>query len=72
MSDKALVATTIIRRKQVEKRVALSKSVLYERMAANQFPKPINLGGRAVGWIESEIEEWLSDRIRASRGGCDL
>ena len=70
MSEKASYVTTIIRRKQVEKRVALSKSVIYERIAANEFPKPINLGGRAVGWIEAEVEEWLAGRIRASRRDC--
>ena len=32
-------------------------------MQNGDFPKPINLGPRAVGWIESEIEEWLIDRI---------
>lgn len=30
-------------------------------------PKPVSLGGRAVGWIESEIQQWLEQRIAASR-----
>ena len=58
---------TILRRKQVEKRVGLSKSVIYERMATDQFPKCISLGGRAVGWLESEVEDWIADRVRAPR-----
>jgi len=32
-------------------------------MQDGTFPKPIKLGARAVGWLESEIEEWLQARI---------
>jgi prophage regulatory protein len=31
------------------------------------FPEPVSLGGRAVGWLEAEIQEWLQRRIEASR-----
>jgi prophage regulatory protein len=54
----------IIRRPEVEKRVALSRSALYRRIAAGSFPKPVNLcGGRAVGWLESEIEAFIAQCI---------
>jgi len=57
-------ATQILRRKQVELRTGLSRSTIYARIAENLFPRPINLGsGRAVGWLESEIEEWVEARI---------
>jgi len=38
-------------------------------MSENRFPKPISLGrgGRSVGWIESEIEDWLQQQINTSR-----
>ena len=50
----------ILRRKQVETRTGLSRSTIYARMAENSFPRPVNLGGgRAVGWLESEIDAWL-------------
>jgi prophage regulatory protein len=59
---------TILRRKQVETRTGLSRSTIYARIAEGTFPAPINLcGGRAVGWIESEIDTWLRSRIEASR-----
>ncbi|VVC74848.1 hypothetical protein AQUSIP_01220 [Aquicella siphonis] len=59
---------TILRRKQVEARTGLSRSTIYSRIAEGSFPRPINLGGgRAVGWIESEINEWLQARIEQSR-----
>lgn len=59
---------SILRRKQVEVRTGLSRSTIYARIAEGSFPKPIDLGGgRAVGWIETEIDAWLQSRIKASR-----
>lgn len=60
---------TILRRRQVEKRVGLTRSPLYARIKAGTFPKPVQLGnGRAVGWIEAEIDAWLADQVAKSRG----
>jgi len=36
-------------------------------MTHNEFPRPISLGGRSVGWLEEEINEWLEKKIEASR-----
>lgn len=58
----------ILRRKQVEDRVGLSCSTLYAGIAAGTFPKPIQLGAQSVGWLESEIDTWLRERVAASRG----
>lgn len=58
----------ILRRKQVESRTGLSRSTIYARIAAGLFPSPIDLGGgRAVGWLESEIDQWVQSRITESR-----
>lgn len=58
----------ILRRKKVEARTGLSRSTLYALIAANKFPKPIQLtGAQSVGWIESEVDSFLRDRIVASR-----
>lgn len=58
----------ILRRKQVEERVGLSCSTIYAGIAAGTFPKPIQLGAQSVGWLESDIDTWLRERIAASRG----
>ena len=58
---------SILRRKQVESRTGLSRSTIYLRIKEGSFPKPISLGARAVGWLESEIEEWLDNQIKQSR-----
>ena len=59
---------SILRRREVEARTGLRRSTLYLRIADGKFPTPINLGGRAVGWLESEIEQWLQQQIASSRG----
>ncbi len=60
MSIQSQNALRILRRKQVESRTGLSRSTIYARIAEGSFPRPIDLGGgRAVGWLESEIDAWL-------------
>jgi len=54
---------SILRRKQVETRTGLSRSTIYLRIQEGTFPKPVNLGARAVGWLENEIEAWLAARL---------
>lgn len=61
------LVTSILRLPSVQKRTGLSRSTIYLRISEGGFPKPISLGGRAVGWIEEEINEWLNQQIKASR-----
>ena len=35
-----------------------------------RFPQPVSLGAREVGWIEAEVDEWMRERIEASRDGA--
>lgn len=68
MKQQVLKALVILRRKQVRQKTGLPYSTMYQRISEGRFPKPISLGGaRAVGWIESEIDQWLNDCIEASR-----
>lgn len=62
---------SVLRRKQVEKRTGLSRSTIYLRIQEGTFPKPINLGARAVGWIENEIDEWLTSCIEKRDSGME-
>lgn len=52
----------ILRRKELEELVGLSRSTIYEMMSLGTFPRPIRLGKRAVGWKRESIEEWLQGR----------
>lgn len=58
---------SILRLPLVKSRTGLSRSSIYLRIAQGTFPKQISLGKRTVGWIESEIEAWLSNQIERSR-----
>lgn len=40
-------------------RVPLSKTEIYRRIGAGEFPKPISIGVRAVAWLESDIDEYI-------------
>lgn len=57
----------ILRLSRVRAHTGLSRSSIYLRMSEGRFPRPVSLGGRAVGWLQSEIEEWINQRVAASR-----
>ena len=56
----------IIRLPQVKALVGLGTTAIYEKMKRGEFPRQIKIG-RASGWIESEIQAWISQQIRQSR-----
>lgn len=58
---------TILRLPEVKRSTGLSRSTIYFRITQGTFPRPVSLGGRAVGWLEAEIQDWLQRRIDASR-----
>ena len=47
----------------VRSRTKLSVPSVYRLIKEGKFPKPINMGERAVAWIEDEIEEWLLAKL---------
>ena len=57
----------ILRLPAVKARTGLSRSTIYLRISEGRFPKAISLGGRAVGWIEAEVNDWLNQQIEISR-----
>lgn len=52
----------ILKLPDVMEATALSRSSIYAFIKENAFPKPVPLGARAVGWIETEITEWIGQR----------
>lgn len=47
----------------VQSRYGISRSTIYEEMAAGRFPKPVKIGPRAVAWVDAELEDWAAKRI---------
>jgi prophage regulatory protein len=58
----------ILRLPAVKASVGLSRSTIYLRIAEGTFPKPVSLGGRAVGWLQAEVDAWMKQHIEYSRG----
>ena len=52
----------IIRRTEVLFMTGLATSTLYAKMQAGEFPRPIKLGRRAVGWKSNDVELWITQR----------
>lgn len=68
MIDQTTSSLTILRRRQVEARTGLARATIYDRIRRQTFPAPVRLGGgRAVGWLASEIDDWIAQRVAESR-----
>lgn len=52
----------IIRLKEVMYSTGLARSTIYKYIGEGSFPKPVSLGS-CVGWVESEIHDWILARI---------
>ena len=60
---------TVFRLPEVLARTGLSKSTAYRLIKSERFPKQVQLSERCVGWLASEIEEWIEARIDQQVGG---
>jgi len=56
----------ILKRQEVESLTRLSRSALYREMAEGNFPRPIRLTQRSVGWVLSEVTAWIESRERVA------
>ncbi|WP_084197435.1 helix-turn-helix transcriptional regulator [Solimonas soli] len=74
MAEAIRNALAVIRRRQLEARLGLSRSTIYDRLDPKSprydpdFPRPIRLGAGSVGWIEGEVERYVQALIERSRG----
>lgn len=62
------MTNNILRLPAVKARTGLSRSTIYLRIEKGAFPTQVSLGGRAVGWVEAEVDDWLTEKIKESRG----
>ncbi|MER2096027.1 MAG: AlpA family transcriptional regulator [Pseudomonas qingdaonensis] len=53
----------IIRLKEVIDSTGLARSTIYKYIAEGTFPKPVSLGDRCVGWVDTEVHDWILARI---------
>lgn len=57
----------IIRKRQVREVTGLGLSTISAKVANGTFPPPIKLSDKCVGWLFSEVQDWLAARVAASR-----
>jgi prophage regulatory protein len=57
----------VLRLPQVCSITGLCRSMIYQLEAEKRFPRRIKIGARAVGWIEGEVQGWVTQRIERSR-----
>ena len=53
----------ILSKRQLKELVLYSSQHIARLEAAGQFPKRVRLGANRVGWVESEVLDWLQERI---------
>lgn len=59
------MADAILRRPEVRAITGLSNTTMYALISEGKFPKPVPLGARAVGFLKSEVDDWISSRVQA-------
>lgn len=57
----------ILKMPEVIRATGLARSTIYKLISENRFPKQIKLTSFSSGWLQSEVEAWIADRIAASR-----
>ena len=67
ITQKTKLPLKILRLPLVEDRTGLPRSTIYLKVSQGEFPQPISLGYRSVGWVEEEINSWIEQRIQTSR-----
>ncbi|WP_159820274.1 helix-turn-helix transcriptional regulator [Colwellia sp. 20A7] len=53
----------LIRLKEVKQYTGLGRSSIYKFMAEGRFPKSVSLGERAIAWVDTEVEDWVQEKI---------
>lgn len=56
---------SLIRLTEVQRRTGYSKAWIYRLMSNREFPASVKLGSRSIAFVESEVDEWIAERIAA-------
>jgi len=61
--ERSIRGPVFLRLKDVKIKTGLANSSIYRRISEGQFPKQKQLGGRSVRWLESDIDQWIQERV---------
>lgn len=59
----------VLRLNSVVLTTGLARSTIYKLIASGEFPRPVPLTARSVGWIESEVRAWIQSKIEDRERG---
>lgn len=68
-TETSVTLAPIIRIAEMMALTGRRRSALYEDIAAGRMPRQIKIGPRAVGWLRSDVERWIAERV-AERDGA--
>ena len=57
------IQSKFIRLPVVIEKTGYRRTAIYKKISEGSFPRPVNLGPRAIAWLEEEIQEWMNERI---------
>ena len=58
---------SFLRLPKVKQLTGFGRSQIYHLIKQGKFPKQIHIGPNSVAWLDSEVSEWMKERIRLSR-----
>ncbi|OKB80041.1 dipicolinate synthase [Escherichia coli] len=64
------MSNNLLRLSDVMRRTGYGRAWIYRLINQGRFPKPVKIGPRSVAFIESEVDEWINQRIEASRNNA--
>ena len=64
-----LFESRIVRLPELIEQTGLSRTTIYLRMKEGKFPERVSLGGRSIGWLESDLKKWFESQIEKSKQG---
>lgn len=64
------MSNNLLRLSDVMRRTGYGRAWIYRLISLGRFPKPVKIGPRSVAFIESEVDEWINQRIDASRNNA--
>lgn len=57
------MSQSLIRLSEVQKRIGYSKAWIYRLLKEKRFPQSVKIGSRSIAFVESEVDEWINQRI---------
>jgi prophage regulatory protein len=63
MQSNPVTSRHLLSRRAVLKQIPISGATMWRTIAAGDFPKPIRIGKRRVAWLQTEIDDWLGERM---------